>query len=119
MPGAVSGAPPSRAPAGSGLAPIAPPPPAPLDRFERGSTRIAKARSAEWIQLERAARGITKARLKSILDKLCKDPSFESREVGTPGYDRAAGWVAGELEKLGLETSFDRFRWRERYDSSV
>jgi len=31
------------------------------------------------------------------------DDAMEGRRVGTPGYDRAAAWVVGEMEALGLK----------------
>jgi hypothetical protein len=31
------------------------------------------------------------------------DDSMEGRRVGTPGYDRAAAWVAAEMEAVGLK----------------
>jgi hypothetical protein len=31
------------------------------------------------------------------------DDSMEGRRVGTPGYDRAAAWVAAEMEAIGLK----------------
>src|SRR5215472_757531 len=65
------------------------------------------------------------ADIEGFLTKLCKTPEFESREVGTPGYDRCAAWVAGALASFGLEpfgaqegeqrSWFAPFRWVERF----
>jgi hypothetical protein len=65
------------------------------------------------------------ADIQGFLKKLCKTPEFDSREVGTPGYDRCAAWVAGELASFGLEpfgaeegekrSWFAPFRWVERF----
>ncbi|KLE33691.1 hypothetical protein AAW01_04800 [Aurantiacibacter gangjinensis] len=35
------------------------------------------------------------------------DDDMEGREVGTPGYDRAADYVAGRMEELGLDPGGD------------
>jgi hypothetical protein len=77
------------------------------------------------LALERALRSITADKLRADLVKLCKDPAFESREVGTPGYELATRWVAGELKaagvgpcgdiKNGARTYFDAFSWAERF----
>lgn len=37
--------------------------------------------------------------------KFLADDSLEGREAGTPGYDLAAGYVAGQYAAIGLETS--------------
>src|SRR5690606_11837935 len=41
------------------------------------------------------------------------DDAMEGRETGTPGYDRAAGYVAERFAALGLEPAGDDGGWRQ------
>jgi hypothetical protein len=88
--------------------------------------RGAQARLVDWMAIESIAQKISKATILADLMKMCKDPAFESREVGTPGYDAVTVWAAdrlrdagfapfGEVGPGGARTYFDSFAWRERY----
>jgi hypothetical protein len=54
----------------------------------------------------------------SVVRQLCA-PEYAGRKAGTPGADRAAGWLAGEMKRYGLEAPPGAAEHQQRFTMPV